>query len=610
MSFFNELKRRNVFKVGIAYIVIVWLVAQVLQLIFESFGTPVWVMKTVLVLLATGLPFALFFAWAFEMTPEGLKRESEIDRSQSITTQTGRKLNNATIGVLVVALAYFAVDKFVFSTGRDEALVEATAKAITQQSQMEQQSTKAESEMVDNSIAVLPFADMSPNKDQDYFSDGLSEELLNLLAKIPELRVAARTSSFSFKDQNVEIPVIAERLKVAHILEGSVRTAGNKIRVTAQLIKAADGYHLWSETFDRDLDDIFAIQDEIAAEVVAQLKVTLLGDVPTTRIIDPKAYALFLRGRQSSRAFSAESLQQGIDLYEQALAIDPAYVEVWSELSRNYINQVGNGLRPREEGLALTREAISRVLAIEPDNAEAMASNGWLAMSYDNDLETAAKLYENAIKLDPSSIDIQRNVATLVQYLGRIDEAISIGEYIVARDPLNIAGHAALANAYLIAGRLDDARDGYELVLSLSPERIGAQYSLGAIRLLNGDPEAALAYFAKENDDEFRTRGNALAYYKLGQNTEFQSAFAELQEQWGGIWPSSVAQVYAWSGDVDTAFTWLEKELEVSGNLRGQGEDPFLANLHQDARWQTLLEKSGDSTEQLAAIEFNFTLPQ
>ena len=610
MSFFNELKRRNVFKVGIAYIVIAWLVAQVLQLVFESFGTPAWVMKTVLVLLATGLPFALFFAWAFEMTPEGLKRESEVDRSQSITTQTGRKLNNATIGVLVVALAYFAVDKFVLSAGREAALVEATAKAITQQTQVKQQSTEPASDMVDNSIAVMPFADMSPNKDQDYFSDGLSEELLNLLAKIPELRVAARTSSFSFKDQNVEIPVIAERLKVAHILEGSVRTAGNKIRVTAQLIKADDGYHLWSETFDRDLDNIFAIQDEIATEVVAQLKVTLLGEVPTTSVIDPEAYALFLRGRQLSRTLSAENLQQGIDLYEQALVIEPEYVDAWAELTRNYINQVGNGLRPRDEGLALARKTNSKVMAIDPDNAGVVAQNGWIAMAYDNDLETAAMLYERAIKLDPSDIDIQRNVASLVQYLNRLAEAISIGEYIVARDPLNIAGQGALASAYFAAGRLDDARDGFELVLSLSPERIGAQYHLGAVSLLKDEPSAALAYFERESDDEYRTRGSALAYYKLGRETEFQTALSELKEHWGGIWPSSVAEVYAWSGDMDAAFTWLEKDLEINGSLRGQGANPFLANLHQDARWQPLLEKSGDSDEQLAAIEFNFTLPQ
>ena len=263
MSFFNELKRRNVFKVGIAYVVVAWLVAQVLQLVFESFGTPDWVMKTVLVLLATGLPFALFFAWAFEMTPEGLKRESEVDRSQSITHETGQKLNYTIIAVLVLALGYFAYDKFVLTSGRDAALVEATTQAISEQVVTEEAPSES-----DKSIAVLPFVNMSSDEEQEYFSDGLSEELLNLLAKIPELRVAARTSSFSLKGKELQISEVGEILKVAHVLEGSVRKAGNQVRITAQLIQAEDGYHLWSETYDRSLDNIFAIQDEIAAKVV------------------------------------------------------------------------------------------------------------------------------------------------------------------------------------------------------------------------------------------------------------------------------------------------------------------------------------------------------
>jgi len=222
LSLFNELKRRNVFRVVIAYVVIAWLVAQVLQLVFESFGTPDWAMKTLLVLLATGLPFVVFFSWAFEMTPEGLKREHEVDRSQSITHKTSRKLDFVIIGVMAVALAYFAYDKLVLSAERDAALVEATTLAVSAQAATEEVSTE-----FDKSIAVLPFVNMSSDPEQEYFSDGLSEELLNLLAKIPELRVAARTSSFSFKGQNLEIAEIAARLNVTHVLEGSVRTSGN-----------------------------------------------------------------------------------------------------------------------------------------------------------------------------------------------------------------------------------------------------------------------------------------------------------------------------------------------------------------------------------------------
>ena len=263
MTLFNELKRRNVFRVGIAYVIAAWLIAQVLQLVFESFGTPDWVMKTVLVLLATGLPLVLFLAWAFEMTPEGIKRESEVDRSQSITSQTGRKLNSAITGVLVVALAYFIFDKFVLDASRDAALVEATKQEVSEQP-TEVPEVSAD---MDKSIAVLPFVNISGDQENEYFSDGLTEELLNSLARIKELKVTGRTSSFAFKGKSTDLREIGQTLGVAHILEGSVRKAQNRVRITAQLIKADDGYHMWSDTFDRELDDIFAIQEEIATRV-------------------------------------------------------------------------------------------------------------------------------------------------------------------------------------------------------------------------------------------------------------------------------------------------------------------------------------------------------
>jgi len=217
LSIFNELKRRNVFKVGIAYVIVAWLVAQVLQLVFESFGTPDWAIKTVLVLLATGLPFALFFAWAFEMTPEGLKREHEVDRSQSIAPQTSSKLNSMITIVMALALAYFAYDKFVLSGDREVAQVEAAVQAVPEELASTQPTVES-----DKSIAVLPFVNMSSDPEQEYFSDGISEELLNGLAKIESLKVAARTSSFSFKGQNKPVGEIAEVLGVDHILEGSV----------------------------------------------------------------------------------------------------------------------------------------------------------------------------------------------------------------------------------------------------------------------------------------------------------------------------------------------------------------------------------------------------
>jgi TolB-like protein len=245
LSLFNELKRRNVFKVGVAYVVVAWLVAQVLQLVFESFGTPGWAIKTVLVLLATGLPFALFFAWAFEITPEGIKREHEVDRSQSTAAQTGKKLNHMITVVMALALAYFAYDKFVLSGGREAALIEAASQNATQQATRANASTTS-----DKSIAVLPFANMSSDPEQEYFSDGMTEEIISKLSRIDNLAGASRTSVQRFKNTEMDIREIAATLGVRYVLEGSVRKAGDQLRITAQLIDSENGFHVWSRDFN------------------------------------------------------------------------------------------------------------------------------------------------------------------------------------------------------------------------------------------------------------------------------------------------------------------------------------------------------------------------
>src|SRR5437660_45954 len=276
----------------------------------------------------------------------------------------------------------------------------------------------------EKSIAVLPFVDMSAGKDQEYFSDGISEELLNLLAKIPQLEVTARTSSFAFKGKETGIPEIARTLHVAHVLEGSVRKAGNSVRITAQLIRAGTDTHLWSQTYDRKLDDIFAIQDEIAADVVKQLKVTLLGPAPKARTTDPEAYALYLQAVQLGRQFTAEPFQQSDALYRKVLAIDPRYAPAWYGLARNFGNETGQGLLPGKEGFAQAREAAVRALAIDPDYAPAHAQLGWIAMYGDSDLVGAAQHLERALALDPADLRVLTTSVTLLQSLGRLDEAL------------------------------------------------------------------------------------------------------------------------------------------------------------------------------------------
>jgi len=556
--------------------------------------------------LAIGFPFAVIFAWAFEMTPEGLKRESEVDRSQSITHVTSRKLNNLITGALVLALAYFVFDKFVLTPGRDAALVEATKQSVSEGAAVEQQTDKE----IDRSIAVLPFADMSPDKDQEYFSDGLSEELLNLLAKVPELHVAARTSSFSLKGKDLQISEIGDILKVAHVLEGSVRTAGNRIRVTAQLIQADNGYHLWSETYDRTLDDVFSIQDEIASKVVEQLKITLLGTAPTVAETDPAAYALLLQARQLGRQKTPEALERSNTLYQQALTIAPDFAAAWVGLSKNYNEQAGSALRPIDEGYRLAREAANKALSIDPDYAPAYASLGNIAMIYDNDPAAAARYLEKALQLDPASLEIIGEAATLVEILGRLDEAIVLLEYVVMHDPVSSQAHANLARSNRVAGRWDAAIAAYETSLALSPGRLGSYHGIGESLLLKGEPESALVAYGKEPDEEWRTKGMALALHDLGRQAEFEEKFTELRDRWGAQWPSEVAQVYAHTGDLDAAFAWLDKAVEQNEDgLYQQYFQPLNLPLHNDPRWAAFRARTFGSEAQSQSIKFDVKLP-
>ena len=305
LAFLVELRRRNVLRVAAAYLVAAWLLVQVAATLLPLFGFGEGAVLPVVVLLAVGFVPALVFSWAFEITPEGLKRERDVDRERSIVAHTGRKIDRIIMVVLSLALGYFVFDRFVLSPSREAAGV--------QSARQEGRSEALVESYGDRSIAVLPFVDMSPGHDQEYLSDGIAEELLNLLAKIPELRVISRSSAFSFKDRNLKIPKIARQLNVAHILEGSVRRDGNRVRITAQLIDARSDTHLWSETYDRTMGDIFAVQDEVAAAVVEQLKLKLLGATPTARVVNPEAYALEMKARFLGREGSNATLEQSVD---------------------------------------------------------------------------------------------------------------------------------------------------------------------------------------------------------------------------------------------------------------------------------------------------------
>jgi TolB-like protein/cytochrome c-type biogenesis protein CcmH/NrfG len=460
------------------------------------------------------------------------------------------------------------------------------------------------------SIAVLPFINMSADADQGFFADGLAEELLNLLAKVPALQVTSRSSAFSFKGRSVEIPEIARQLHVAHVLEGSVRKSGNRLRITAQLIDARTDTHLWSETYDRSLDDIFAVQDEIAAAVVTQLKVKLLGAAPKAKATDPKAYALCLQARQLAYQNSAESLAQAVGLYQQALAIDSSVAVAWAGLADCYLQQSIAGALTTEQAFRLIREAVDKALALDPDLASAHATLGALATAQDNDLADAARHFEHALSLDSTSVDILARVAGFLRYLNRTDQCIAIGKYLTAHDPLNPAGFASLGGAYLRAGRTDEGIAAFRTALRLSPARIQSHYSIATALLQKGDARAALDEIQAEPNEPWRLDGLAMIYHALGRQKESDAALAELIAKYERDVSWNVAYILAYRGEVDRSFAWLDKAIEyhdsglsLSPSMRSFG------SLHGDPRWIPFLRRVGVAPEQLAAIKFDVILP-
>jgi serine/threonine-protein kinase len=591
LSLFKELKRRNVFKVGFAYVVVAWLVAQVLQLVFESFGTPAWAIKTVLVLLATGLPFALFFAWAFEMTPEGLKRESEVDRSQSITTQTGKKLNYTIFFVMALAIAYFAYDNFML---RQSPAVAPEIAAT--QTAADRAASQAQSQP-DKSVAVLPFVDMSPEKDQEYFTDGLTENLLNALAKMRELKVAGRTSSFAFKNRNEDLRSIGEQLGVAHLLEGSVQKSGERVRITAQLINTEDGYHLWSETYDRTLEDIFAVQDEIADEVASAMQVALLGkdgtaEPSTSSKNAADAYNDYLKGLYEHKRGTMESNELAVGYFRRALEMDPNLALAWAGLamSLDYITGFADG--DFTAGFEEARSSALRALEIDPGLPEGHLALAGIQQAHDWDWVAAEASLNRALSLRPGDTDIRRDLAQLKSIRGDRDSAFAEYQLVVEQDPLDLRAQTALANAYAARGQYDEAARIFDAVREKDPSRPALYWSRGKLELRRGDYQAALDEFSRESFVFMKLTGQAISYHHLQRKDEAVAALQSLISTMGESSSYQIAEVYAQWGDADNAMSWVERGY----NIRDPGMqfinlDALFDPIREDPRFQAFLQK-------------------
>jgi adenylate cyclase len=587
--FLEQLKHRNVIRVGILYLLVCWLILDPVHVVFHMLEVPAWANRLVVVLMAVGFPAVLLFAWVYEITPEGLKPTVEVEPSRSIRKQTGQRLNRAIFAVMAVALTYFVVDKFWLSQHITTEQPATTAASVALGT------APAATAISDKSVAVLPFLDMSEKKDQEYFADGMSEEVINMLTKIQDLRVPARTSSFYFKGKSEDIPTIARRLMVANVLEGSVRKYGNHLRVTAQLVRADSGYHLWSQTYDRDLHDVFEVQDEIANAVVQALQISLMGG-PLTRqkggTENLEAYLLYLRAAKENSAYSATALNEARKHAEQAIKLDPGFILAWTMLGWINVNLAQLRELPVRDGYERARELGQHALQLNPDLAEAHLLLGYIYRTYDWDWAAAQSEARQGLALNPKtwySLQFNGQVAASI---GDWDDAERYLRQVLVNDPLNPQTLWDLGTTLYRAGRFAAAETEYRKLIELVPDYAWARAYLAKTLLAEGKPEAALVTAEQEPDEANRLDVLPIVLQAAGRQAEADEALKALTSKFADSDAYYVAMNYAYRDDRDLALQWLERAYKQrdSGFVEIVGEWLF-KNLAADPRYKAFLQK-------------------
>jgi TolB-like protein/Tfp pilus assembly protein PilF len=538
MSFFTELKRRNVIRVGLAYAVLTWLLLQVGDVVFDALNLDDAALTIMLVILGLGFIPVVVFAWVYELTPEGVKKESEIDRSRSITGETGHRLNIAIVALLVAAVGLFAFDRFAAPRPAEPVADAAPAEAG------------------ERSIAVLPFADMSAEGDQAYFGDGIAEELLNVLAQVEGLKVAARTSSFKFRGDTHDIVEIGNQLKVSTILEGSVRKAGNQVRITAQLIDVAGGYHVWSETYDRELDNILAVQDDIARSIVDALKLELQLQATASSGASTdsgEAYDLYLRGRELAREPSKADLTRALQYYEQALAIDPDFVPALGAVASAWIWLEDYGGIQGQEAFDKAEPVALRALELDPTRADALTAMGFIEdRQYDNPI-TAGEYFERALAANPAHTEAANLYADTLVDMGEYMHALQVRRDAVERDPLSGFLKSRLASQLGTMGKFDEAEQLIDEI------------------------------FASDVNDTYGYEELANLRYGQGRLAEAVKAYEFLHNNRPGdpYAAANLAACYAAMLDFDKAQAWIDEARARGANNRWE-----LEARHSVAAWQ------------------------
>jgi serine/threonine-protein kinase len=607
-NFFGELKRRNVYKVAVAYAVVAWLLIQAASILFPTFDAPPWVMKVLVAIIVIGFPLAMILSWAFEITPEGIKREEDILPNESVTRRTGRKIVGITIVVAVVATGLF-----VFQLLRPRL----TSTGLPSAAKM----SSSEGNQLPNekSVAVLAFANLSDDKGSEYFSDGISEELLTVLQKIPGLHVAARTSAFSFKGKSATVQEIGQKLGVAHLVEGSVRKAGDVVRIAARLTQANTGEEQWSENYTRNLKDVFAVQTEVATTIVAQLRGQLTGtnDDKAKVVIQEQvraaerggtknvdAHESYLQGRFFLNRHSEKETDQARAAFERAVKLDPKFALAWAGLAQTHVWDCNyateGGQKEFNERLAAARDAVERALALEPDLPDALFPKATIETNFDYNWKGAAETLRKALALAPQDPALLMWAGNLAQARGETKQALDLFRRAVASDPVNTQAREFLASGLSVLGNQEEARAEYARVIELNPSAPNSQAGVGLAYLLEGKFEEAAVAAQKDAADWARLLIMSCARWGQKRVPESDAALAELIKMAGETGAYQIAEVYAYRNDKDRAFEWLERaRRQRDAGLPGLRADTLLPNLHDDPRWDAFLHTMGLADDQL-----------
>ncbi|HEY6206231.1 MAG TPA: tetratricopeptide repeat protein [Chthoniobacterales bacterium] len=579
-SFFAELRRRNVYKVAVAYAVVAWLTIQAASIFLPAFNAPQWAMQIVILILVVGFPIALAFSWAFEITPEGIKRESEVQADASITHHTGRK-----IVALTIVLAVIATGLLIFQFIRARSTSPSSATGIT-----------------NKSIAVLPFDNLSRDPDNAYFVEGIQDEILTRLAKIADLKVIARSSTQRFQNKG-DLPQIAQQLGVAHLLEGSVQKANDQVRINVQLIKAANEAHIWAEVYDRKLTDIFAVESEIAKTIADTLQAKLTGSEQRVIAARPtentEAHQLYLKGRFFWNKRTGNGLKKSIDYFQQALSADPNYALGFAGVADAYVLLPGYNAGAPQDCYPKAMAATKKALDLDETLAEAHTTLALALWYYDFDFAQANREFQRAIELNPNyATGHQQYGNNTLSALGRFDDAIAEGKRAVDLDPLSLVINTDLGVNYFFARRYDEAIAQLRKTIEMDPGYYFAHSNLAQALEMKGDRDGAIAEYQKARalNDDHGVLGYLARFYGLGGNkTETEKILDQLKELSKQQYVSdySFALVYLGLGEKEEALRWLEQSYRdrAGSDVTWIRVDPLLDPLHGDPRFEALAEK-------------------